>query len=268
MPNGGTPENVTWPQTAANDPECGVWYQVDTYLTSERDTFVADGILTIGEDYQTQYQRGAISWRFVFGGECPPPPAAANPAATIDQTCGAANVTVTNDLGDAEQRLTASVVIYVDGNFDQALAVLGGQTGTASFTFPEDSGEHSVEVRTGPAFGDVLLAEAGGIESDCVVTPPVVVPPVVVPPVVVPPVVIVPAVPAALVAAPAPIEQLAQTGSNVEQQNYILGWSAAILLLAGLLVLGAKLAVNRNRAHLARERRMQDIESGTVNPLD
>jgi len=73
MPNGGTPNNVTWPQTLANGTnlQCGIWYQVDTYLSGEAARFVLDGVLNLGEDYQNDTQRGAISWRFVYGGDCP-----------------------------------------------------------------------------------------------------------------------------------------------------------------------------------------------------
>jgi hypothetical protein len=71
MPNGGTPDNVTWPQTyAGTHDQCGVWYQVDTYLKIEAGKFTEDGVLNLGEDYQNANQRGAISWRFVYGGDC------------------------------------------------------------------------------------------------------------------------------------------------------------------------------------------------------
>lgn len=76
MPDGGTAENVTWPQTLA-DPAaltCGVWYQVDMYTPEDAARFTADGMLTLGEDYGSETQTGAISWRFVFGGDCVIPP--------------------------------------------------------------------------------------------------------------------------------------------------------------------------------------------------
>lgn len=74
MPDGGTPENVTWPQTLA-DPAaltCGVWYQSDWYLASEAPLFTADGILEYKEDWGTDTQAGALRWSFVYGGDCPP----------------------------------------------------------------------------------------------------------------------------------------------------------------------------------------------------
>jgi len=75
LPAGGTDTNVTWPQAYLADPTkltCGVYYQVDTYLATEAPLFYADGILTLGEDYSSATQTGAISWRFEFGGVCPP----------------------------------------------------------------------------------------------------------------------------------------------------------------------------------------------------
>ena len=73
LPDGGTETNVTWPQTYLSDPTvlaCGVTYQVDTYLASEAALFTADGVLELGEDYGSDAQTGAISWRFVYGGDC------------------------------------------------------------------------------------------------------------------------------------------------------------------------------------------------------
>lgn len=85
MPDGGTPENVTWPQRLA-DPaalSCGAWYQSDWYLATEAPGFTADGILTLGEDYASDTQAGALRWSFVYGGDCPPvieePPVAVPP---------------------------------------------------------------------------------------------------------------------------------------------------------------------------------------------
>lgn len=74
MPDGGTPENVTWPQTLA-DPAalaCGIWSQSDWYLASEAPLFTADGILNYKEDWGTETQAGALRWSFVYGGDCPP----------------------------------------------------------------------------------------------------------------------------------------------------------------------------------------------------
>jgi len=107
MPNGGTPDNVTYNQTLADasNLECGVWYQADTYLVSEAAKFTADGILTLGEDYQNDSQRGAISWHFVYGGDCvviPPQPA--------DET------TVITDCADGVVNTTTITTIYDEGS--------------------------------------------------------------------------------------------------------------------------------------------------------
>jgi len=77
MPNGGTPDHVTYDQTYSPQGAVtpGVCYQVDTYLLSEAPKFTADGKLTLGEDYQNDSQRGAISWRFVCVPALPTPPA-------------------------------------------------------------------------------------------------------------------------------------------------------------------------------------------------
>lgn len=72
MPAGGTPENVTWPQLHLTDPaaaQCGVWYQVDIYKPADAKRFTRDGVLEYGEDHGH-----AISWRFVYGGDCAPDP--------------------------------------------------------------------------------------------------------------------------------------------------------------------------------------------------
>lgn len=73
MPNGGTAENVTWPQTLLVDGAplvCEVNYQVDVYTIEDAALFTADGMLDLGEDYGSETQTGAISWRFVSGPEC------------------------------------------------------------------------------------------------------------------------------------------------------------------------------------------------------
>ena len=85
MPNGGTAENVTYPQTYLPAGESsllpGECAQVDTYLVSEAATFYADGILNLGEDYGNGNQSGAISWRFVCAPVVVPP---VEPPVTVD----------------------------------------------------------------------------------------------------------------------------------------------------------------------------------------
>lgn len=232
LPNGGTADNVTWPQavTEADAVPCGVTAQVDMYPSAEAlATLQADGQLDQGEDYST-----VISWRFVYGGDCPPAPGPANPAATIETQCGAASVTVTND---GESILTASVVVYLDGDFFTALAVPAGQSVATPLTFAEDSGDHVLSVRTGPAFGDVELARAENINSDCI---SVVVPPVVTPPTMTPtptPEATTPTEARTIAAQVVASEKLAATGNDVEGYVQIGAWAAGLMLLAGLVII-------------------------------
>ena len=60
LPDEGTPDNVTWPQTYHPEPVCGDgWYQVDTYLAEDVPALIEDGLLHYGEDFDV-----VISWRF------------------------------------------------------------------------------------------------------------------------------------------------------------------------------------------------------------
>ena len=70
LPDGGTAQNVTWPQTYSpyGAVECGVTYQVDTYPADAVEGLIADGLLEYGEDHGI-----AQSWRFVVGA-CEPEP--------------------------------------------------------------------------------------------------------------------------------------------------------------------------------------------------
>jgi hypothetical protein len=69
MPDGGTPEHVTYPQTYSPDGAvaAGVCYQIDTYSPTDAALFTADNTLTEGEDYADVNGpgTGVISWRFV-----------------------------------------------------------------------------------------------------------------------------------------------------------------------------------------------------------
>jgi len=88
LPDGGTADRVTWPQTYTPDPSklaCGVTYQVDRYLVSDIPRLTADGKLDLGEDYNGI----AISWHFVTAPACevvvpptaPPAPPVEEPTA-------------------------------------------------------------------------------------------------------------------------------------------------------------------------------------------
>lgn len=74
LPNGGTPENVTWPQPLTDPSKCGDgWLQVDVWRgTKEQiDRILEDGKLDAGEDSAV-----IVSWSFVKQTGCmvtPPP---------------------------------------------------------------------------------------------------------------------------------------------------------------------------------------------------
>lgn len=90
-----------------------------------------------------------------------------NANANGEYACGTAEVTLYNQQGPRESTLTASFVIYVDGKFHSAHAVLGGEQEVVKFSFPEDSGNHQIIVRTGPAQGDEFVFSMT-VPSDCI----------------------------------------------------------------------------------------------------
>lgn len=86
LPNGGTRENVTWPQPPYVS-ECGVWVQVDIYPygTAEEktrtDALDDDGLLTYGEDH------GWVkSWSFRQAAPCVTPTPTEEPTSTPSPT--------------------------------------------------------------------------------------------------------------------------------------------------------------------------------------
>lgn len=96
---------------------------------------------------------------------------AANPAAVIATSCGAAQVDITNAALAADAvNATASVVVYVDGTAVDFFAPAEDATDSTGYTFAEDSGDHTIVVRTGPAHGDTVLASAT-VSSDCAENP-------------------------------------------------------------------------------------------------
>ncbi|MFF2496590.1 hypothetical protein [Agromyces sp. NPDC058064] len=96
---------------------------------------------------------------------------AANPSAVIETSCGVAAVDVANVARAADAiNATVSVVVYVDGTAVDFFAPAEDATAAESYTFAEDSGEHTVVVRTGPAHGDLVLASAT-VSTDCVENP-------------------------------------------------------------------------------------------------
>lgn len=219
LPDGGSQENVTWPQPVFDGDlvPCGttVTIQVDTYpyTTDEEkartDALDDDGLLQYGEDH------GWVqSWYFeTFTAEdCYVPPSAANPNAVITGVCGAATFVLTNPLVEDANQLTGSFVVNVDDEFYGAYSVEAGARVEEELLFDEDSGDHVIEIYQAGTSEWKLLDDAT-VTSDCVlppVEPPVVVPPVVEPPVVQPPAVT-PPVTAQVVAQPT---TLAETGGS------------------------------------------------------
>lgn len=84
-----------------------------------------------------------------------------------EATCGAYSITLYNQQGEYESAQTASFVTYIDGKFASTYAVAGGKQQTITGTFPEDSGNHQIIVRTGPAQGDEFVFSLD-VTSDCV----------------------------------------------------------------------------------------------------
>lgn len=85
MPDGGTPDNVTWPQGYSPDGavECGVWYQVDRYNDADIPALIADGLLYNGEDHEV-----VLDWDFAYGGDCEPAVEIVTPhSPTFEQEC-------------------------------------------------------------------------------------------------------------------------------------------------------------------------------------
>lgn len=77
LPNGGTQQNVTWPQSLVGKgiitpTECGVTYQVDTYrgTRAQIDAVVSDGVLVSPAEDSPIY----VSHQWTYGGVCPPEP--------------------------------------------------------------------------------------------------------------------------------------------------------------------------------------------------
>lgn len=97
MPNGGTPDQVTWPQTHVAIPdECGVWFQVDTYHADDVAALVQDGLLLEGEDWDV-----VLSWRFTYGGDCTAPATEPRPVpSTVAPAIPATRVTPMTDAPD------------------------------------------------------------------------------------------------------------------------------------------------------------------------
>lgn len=141
-PTGNNPS--IWPQQYSPNgaSTCGRWYQVDNYYQSDIAGLIADNKLTEGEDYDV-----VISWRFVYGGDCPPPPAPpVKPAVSYEfsSTCGVLNLTV-HTVG-MRDTWANGIKAQVDGVDVGAVRITGNGDKTETITFPEDSYDGSANV--------------------------------------------------------------------------------------------------------------------------
>lgn len=118
--------------------------------------------------------QGYKGWTKTISGTstpCDVPVVPAAPNANGEAQCGVYSITLYNQQGEYEQALTASFVVYVDGKFDSTYAVEGGEQQTITGAFAEDSGNHQIIVRTGPAQGDEFVFSLD-VTSDCIAPQP------------------------------------------------------------------------------------------------
>lgn len=164
-----------------------------------------------------------------------------NPQAEIVSTCGAATVTLSNPGSEGVVTQTASFVVEIDGEFFGAYSVEEGKTWTIDAVFPEDSGDHIIQVFQAGISEWAKIAEAQ-VESDCVTPEPTPTPeePTETP---------VPVVPASTASG-----TLAQTGSELPAWGFA---TAAALIMA----MGAALTVIARRNRGAGVLRSENAES-------
>lgn len=110
---------------------------------------------------------GSKGWTKTFWGTTEPcaiPVVPANPGASIEASCGVADVTLTNEQAEYESNKTASFTILVDDEVVDTPVAFADEVVELSYEFAEDSGEHTVVVKD--SFSWETLAEAT-VESDC-----------------------------------------------------------------------------------------------------
>lgn len=258
LPNGGTPENVTWDQPVFNPASipCGttVWVQVDTYpyTTAEdqarTDALDDDGLLRNGEDHGW-----AQSWTFeqykapscvIAPIEIPYPKLLAN------EVCGADNDTVYVDPAWLTQYGSLVAGPWIDTKYktiDGKRVVDGSAQIKAEFrkthiwagtgsTTASDFRRWMMYPGTAPFSHADVATDCPVIEEPPTEEPPVVEPPVVEPPVEEP---VVAAVTARSVPVEVEADTLAQTG----------GAGAAPFTIGGLALTLAGLALAAFRRH-------------------
>lgn len=146
----------------------GPW--IDTKYKNQNGKWVVDGSAQIKPEYRSTYiwaGTGGKSpsdytrWQMYPGTApfvhedvataCPPVEVGANPNANGEAVCGVGTINLYNVQKEGELNQTASYVVYIDGEFHSTYAVAGNDTQTVTFPFDEDSGNHQIIVRTGPA---------------------------------------------------------------------------------------------------------------------
>lgn len=166
----------------------GPW--IDTKYKNQNGKWVVDGSAQIKPEFRKTHiwagtagtdKSSYLRWQMYPGTApfvhedtatvCPPVEVPANPKADITAICGAADITLTNPQKDGEANKTASYVVEVDGKFYGAYAVEPNKSETVKLTFPEDSGDHKVEVFQSGTSEWKSIAKAT-VESDCIPTKP------------------------------------------------------------------------------------------------
>ncbi|UDL15993.1 membrane protein [Microbacterium phage Pumpernickel] len=157
MPGGPPSENLSDANYTTETPG-EPWVKVDEKRFQTQAEYTEPDVVT---NYSHTYKSP----------DCTVPPTPANPQASIEAICGAADITLTNPVTGEGDQITASFVVYVDGKFHAAYAVEGGKSETTRLTFDEDSGEHKIEVYQAGTSEYKLIAE-GTVPSDCIAPEP------------------------------------------------------------------------------------------------
>lgn len=162
----------------------GPW--IDTKYKKQNGKWVVDGSAQIKAEFRKTHiwagtagtdKSSYLRWQMYPGTApfvhedtatvCPPVEVPANTKVDITAICGAADITLTNPQKDGEANKTASYVVEVDGKFYGAYAVVGNGSETVKLTFPEDSGDHKVEVFQAGTSEWKSIAKAT-VPSDCI----------------------------------------------------------------------------------------------------
>lgn len=160
----GTPDSGDGFEVGANASDTSVY---DFSLFEPNSTLTAYLLVADGEGTHEV----AKSAEFTTKSCAEVPPAPANPTAVITAVCGAADIVLTNPVGENANQLTASFVVKVDGKVYDTPAVVAGESQEIHLTFPEDSGDHTVEVfQAGTSEWKSIAKKT--VKSDCILPQP------------------------------------------------------------------------------------------------